>query len=279
MAIITISRGTKSGGDALAVCLGDKLGYPTLSRELLVEAASKLGVSEEKLRWSITGKIQFRERWKNERRLYLIALRAALAEHCLSGNLVYHGNAGHFLLKDVPIVLRVRLIAPMESRIHMIMDQEKMKYDTAKEYILCADRSRVEWTRFLYGVTWSDPKLYDLVINLDRIDIDTACAMISSAVSLPHFTVTESALKSLANFALVSRVKLALAENPPARGIEFDVRANDGKLEIFGEVATAGVLIPYAGPSEADIASIAKTVEGVKEVKVSLRRFPEYSDA
>ena len=46
MAIITISRGTKSGGEKLAKCLSERLGWPAISREVIVETASQYGVSE-----------------------------------------------------------------------------------------------------------------------------------------------------------------------------------------------------------------------------------------
>ncbi|MGB9736313.1 MAG: cytidylate kinase family protein, partial [bacterium] len=49
MAIITISRGTFSGGQMLAECLAKKLGYKSISREILIEAAEKYGISENNL--------------------------------------------------------------------------------------------------------------------------------------------------------------------------------------------------------------------------------------
>ncbi len=45
MAVICISRGSKSGGQAMAECLGTRLGYPVLGREVVQEAAAGLGVS------------------------------------------------------------------------------------------------------------------------------------------------------------------------------------------------------------------------------------------
>ncbi|MFA4836346.1 MAG: cytidylate kinase family protein, partial [Dehalococcoidia bacterium] len=49
MAIITISRGTFSGGKELAECLENKLGFKCLSREVLVGAASRYGAQLENL--------------------------------------------------------------------------------------------------------------------------------------------------------------------------------------------------------------------------------------
>ena len=49
MAIITISRGTFSGGKAVAEALGKKLDYPCLSKEIILDAVEEFGVPEEKL--------------------------------------------------------------------------------------------------------------------------------------------------------------------------------------------------------------------------------------
>src|SRR5919197_611039 len=49
MSIITISRGSFSGGQALAERVAQRLGYSCLSREVLVEAAATYGVPESTL--------------------------------------------------------------------------------------------------------------------------------------------------------------------------------------------------------------------------------------
>ncbi len=279
MAIITISRGSMSGGMILAECLASNLGYPSLAREVLVKAADKLNVPEDTLRLKIEKRAGFWERLTSDRRIYIVALQSALADACINGDLVYHGNAGHMLLKDVPNVLRVRLIAPLSVRIREMMERKGLNYQTARDYINLDDEERVRWTKFVYGLDWRDPKNYDLVINLKNIDIPTACAMIAAAVKLPAFETTEEVKKKLRDFALACRVKAALAANVQSRGIEFEARSDDGRVEVFGEVASTGVLLRKAGPSEDDIRLIARTVEGVSEVTVNLRRFPEFPDS
>ena len=49
MAIITISRGSYSGGKAVAERLSEKLGYPCISKEIILDAAEEFGVPEEQL--------------------------------------------------------------------------------------------------------------------------------------------------------------------------------------------------------------------------------------
>ncbi|MEJ2008230.1 MAG: cytidylate kinase family protein [Acidobacteriota bacterium] len=278
MAIITISRGSMSGGMAFAECLAKTLGYPSLAREVLVKAAGKLGVAEEKLRGKIEKSAGFWERMTSDRRIYLIALQSALADACVDGDLVYHGHAGHLLLKDLPNVLRVRLIAPMANRIREVMERQGLNYGAARDYIRLVDEERVRWTKFVYGLDWRDPKNYDVVINLGNISISTACAMVAAVVKLPAYASTEEVKKRLQDYALACRIKVALAANSKSGAVRFDVRADNGKVEVFGEIATSGVLIRQAGPSEQEIQLIAKTVDGVDEVVVNLRRFPEFAE-
>jgi cytidylate kinase len=267
-----------SGGMAFAECLAKTLGYPSLAREVLVQAAGKLGVSEEKLRGKIERSARFWERMTSDRRIYVIALQSALADACVDGNLVYHGHAGHLLLKDLPNVLRVRLIAPIPARIREVMDRQGLNYGAAMDYIRLVDQERVRWTKFVYGLDWRDPKNYDIVINLGNIAIGTACAMVAAIVKLPAYATTEEVKKRLRDYALACKIRVALAANSKWRAINFNVRADSGKVEVFGEVATSGVLIRQSGPSEEEIRSIAKAVEGVKEVVVNLRRFPEFAE-
>jgi cytidylate kinase len=278
MAIITISRGSMSGGMALAECLAKHLHYPSLAEEVVVKAAEKLGVPEETLRGKIERRAGFWERLTSDRRIYLVALQSALADASINGDLVYHGHAGHFLLKGLPNVLRVRLIAPLPMRIREVMDRKGLKYEAAKEYISMMDEERVRWTKFVYDLDWRDPKSYDFVFNVQNISIETACAMIRAAVHLPAYRTTDEVRKQMREFSLACRVKVALAANAESRAFAFDVRATDGRIEIFGEIATSGVLIRKAGPSEEDLQAIARAVDGVNEVEVNLRRFPEFAE-
>jgi len=59
--IITISRGTFSGGTDLAECLSHRLGYPCVSREVISEAAERYGVSQAALRGALGRAPSFRD--------------------------------------------------------------------------------------------------------------------------------------------------------------------------------------------------------------------------
>ena len=134
MAIVTISRGTLSGGESLARCLAERLNLPLLSREALRDAACRYGIAEKLLAQRVERTptvMQRRMAEGEERRLYLIAMQAALAERAWQGGFVYDGHAGHLLLQGVPCVLRVRLIAPMAYRIGVVRESQGL--DGAKD--------------------------------------------------------------------------------------------------------------------------------------------------
>ncbi len=258
MAIITISRGTCSGGKELAECVAGQLRCKCISRELIAEASEKYGVSAEDLFSSLERAPGFFERLSRDRDRYLAIIRAALCEHALSGDLVYHGNAGHFLLAGPRHVLRVRVIADMSYRVSAAMERLALTHGKAVEYINRVDRERARWTKFLYGVDWQDPKHYDAVLNLQHISISSACELVCHMAGLEDFRSTEESRQALADLALSSRVKAALLS---------DDRTAPGKLEVIaqkGEVTVRGSVKLHE--AAAAIPEVAGAVEGVTKL-------------
>jgi len=260
MAIITISRGTFSGGMMLAEELSKRLPYHCVGREEIVEKASKqYGVSEEKLRTAILKRPSALKRFTYEREQYLAYIQAVLCEHAKSDNMIYHGNAGHFLLKGVPHVLRVRIVAPMELRIKFVMERDQLLHSEALKYIEKVDKERVKWTKFLYGVDWSSPELYDIVFNLETENINFIGDMIQHAVKQEPFKTTPESQKIMEDLALASLVRAAIAANSDTRDAEINVQADAGVVTITGKVKTQEVVDA--------VHKIAEKVPGVKEVR------------
>ena len=165
MSVITISRGTFSGGLMLAECLSARLGYRSIGRDLIVEKAAVSGISQDVLLKALQKPPSFLERLHHSKYIYLALIQAALSEEVRTGSVVYHGNAGHLLLKGAP-VLRTRIIAPMKFRVEMAQERLNLTAAQAIEHIQRMDNERRKWTQYIYGVDWTDPSLYDIVLNL-----------------------------------------------------------------------------------------------------------------
>ena len=269
MAIVTISRGSGSGGVLLAERLAEELGYEVVTREDIIREAADFGAPEEKLQEALLNPPGFWDRFKHERRCYLAFVQAALCARAQRDRIIYHGNAGHLLLSGVSHVLCVRISAPKPFRVQMLMERQRMGRDEALAYVEKADQGREQWTRFLYGVDWLDPNLYDLTINLRTLDIAGAAAMVAAAVQNPRLETTEASRKAMADLVLASRVRAALAANAETASAEVDVRADDGVVYLKGKLRPASMV-----NSTVDLAA---GVEGVRRVDREQLDAPDYT--
>lgn len=209
MAIITISRGSLSGGRAVAECLAERLGTRCLGREILGRAAGKVGVSEEVVRARFETAPGRWARLSRDREKYVLAVQAALLEACLEGSLVYHGLAGQFLLRGLRGVLRVRLIAPLEKRVQtLIKGRHRLTLKAAAEFIRNVDEDRARWVKVTYGAEVEDPALYDLTVNLRSLSVEAACAAIAEAASQPEYEVTAEVKAEMQSRASACRERL-----------------------------------------------------------------------
>jgi len=258
MPIITLSRGTYSGGKELAERVAARVGAPCLSREILVEAAARFGVSEKTLTEAMDRPPSMFERFSHQRDAYLAFVRSTLLQHAAAGSLVYHGNAGHLLLADVVNVIRVRTVAPMSFRVPAAMERLGLDEKRAIAHIQRVDRERERWTRFLYGIAWQDPSLYDLVVNLEHLDVEEACEIISSMAALKRFGWTEESRREVADKALASLVVAELAKDESTRGSAFEVTASSGVVTVRGTTGLREV--------HASVPRVVRAVPGVAEL-------------
>lgn len=269
MAIITISRGTFSRGKTLAERLAQRLDYPCVSREVILDAAREYEVLPEKLAEAMEKPAAAWRQEPGERTRYLNYIRAALCERAMEGNLVYHGLAGHLLLAGISHVIRVRVIADVESRISEATDRLKVGRREAMTKIEKDDMARANWTRFLYDVDWHDPTHFDVVLNLERMGIDEACEVVARMTELETFKPTTASRKALAELTLSSRVWAALASDTRTAAVEAWVAAGEGIVTI---IAIPGSGQP--GDAVAAVKSVANDVPGVREVRCQVGARP-----
>ena len=263
MSIIAISRGTFSGGEALARRVAERLQYRCLAREANLEvAAQRYMVPAEELAAAMEKRPSFFERMLGERAAYLAFVRAALCEEARAGRLVYHGYLGQFLLPGISHVISVRLIADAGFRIRAAQRQQNLNREDALAYIEKADKERREWTRFLFEVDWEDPHLYDLVLNLSRMSLNAACETVAQLTEWDEFKPNPASLKAMEDLTLHSRVSAALAMDFRTRGVELRVTADDGIVTVTGR---------SRWPEVADaVPTVVRQVAGVKAVKCEI---------
>lgn len=259
MAIITISRGSHSRGREVAEKIAKKLGYECISREVILEASEDFNVPEVMLLQAVYNAPTVFQRFMYGKERYHAFIEAALLKQFRKNNIVYHGFAGHFFVRNVPHVLKVRIIANFEDRIRLVMSKEGITRKDAIKFLEKLDEERVKWSEFFYGIDIRNPDLYDLLININKLSTDDAADIIYNTVSLKTFETTPESQQIVEDLYIAALVRGLMIDKYP----DTEISAKDGVVSVY--VRAQEVL---KEEKKKDIESLVSSVQGVKGVKV-----------
>ena len=266
MSVIAISRGSLAAVEKLAAGLGKRTGSRVVSREQVIDAAKRYGIDKTGIsRENIAGETPpgFWDRYSEARHHYLTCFKAALFDFAVKEPIIYHGNLAHVLLNDVPFVLRVRVNAPREDRVKMLMEEKGSTRERAVAEVRERDKRRRRWIHFLYESDSVDPIFFDLVFNMQKVTVDDAIEMISSEIRNPAFRRTEESVRKLFDLRLAAVAETHLLHSPETYGPGLEVAAN----------STAGEVTAFKDPTlghdasvDDEIRAALAGVEGVRKV-------------
>jgi cytidylate kinase len=228
MQIIAISRGSQSYGEQFAKKLAAKLGYLCIGREEILEEATRFRIPIGKIETAIIKPYSFSEELALELEHYKALATSILCEKSLNNNIVYHGRTGHLLLPGIDHILKIRVIADMESRIEQVMQKLLLPRNKAKQYIDQLEQDRKKWVKQYYNVDWDVSTLYDFILNLSHMSVENAATAICAMAQLPEFQATPANIKSLQDLYLASRARLLLIRDKRTSSMNVKIRANNG---------------------------------------------------
>jgi cytidylate kinase len=183
MRALTISRELGSLGTSIAQVVAERLGYRLMWREVINEAAASVGSPEIALSeiddLGLLGLRPSEQAFK----AYHRAVRSIIEELASEGHVVILGRAGQVILQEHPDVFHIKILAPLEARVHRIASRRNISQKAARAQIEQSDRTRRCYLRRHYDVEWRNPELYDLIINTLRMDVDTAATVIEDATT------------------------------------------------------------------------------------------------
>ena len=258
MGIITISRGSYSRGKEIAQKLSEKMGYECISREVLLEASKDFNIPEVKLIHAIEDAPSFLDRFKHGKKKYVAFIRKAFLEHIQRDNIIYHGLAGHYFTKGLPNVLKVRIHANYEYRIHVIMKRENVSEEKAVQILQKIDAERSKWSMFLYGLDTASPELYDIILRIDCIGINEAVDALYTIAKRPCFQSTPESLNNVKDMYLAASAYSVIMNKFP----DANVKCKDGKVMVSIESSLA-----VEEKVAKKIKNMVKNIDGIKEVK------------
>lgn len=259
MPIITISRGSYSRGKEVAEKLAEKLKYDCVSREILLEASEEFNIPEMRLVRAIHDSPSILERVRHGKERYISYYQYALLKHVQKDNVVYHGLAGQFFLRNIPHVLKVRILASMDDRVKEVMKRDGVSAKEARHILEKDDDERRRWGLKLYGTDTWDSRLYDIVLLIDRLSVDDAVQLLIETIQKPIFQTTKESQRILDNQVLCAKIHAMLVNF----SLMIEVKADDGIITLsnIGEVLRSDTAV------RTRIEGLIKQIDGVKEIK------------
>lgn len=203
MATITISRQFGAGGTTLGKRSAKRLGFRYVDDELIKEVAKNVGVSWAQVRtiekvgtskvMKLLEKIvseDFIERQVSEKHGYIDAARyvegitAVIRKLHEEGNVIIIGRGGNYALRGYKDVYHILLVGDIENRISFLMNNYDMTRKEAESAVGRADLIRERFLDcFSSEGLHNDPLLYDMILNMNKINMDKAEDLVVNLVS------------------------------------------------------------------------------------------------
>jgi len=195
--VITIARGFGSGGKHIGLALSKALDIPCYDSQILAMASNYSGINkdlffqvDEKLRgYHLIKRIMkannkddivepTEKSFISDVNLYNIQAKI-IRELGKNQSCIIIGKCANHLLRDYDNVISVYVEAPRAACVKSIKERLGVDDDEANKMIYQTDRYRADYYKYYTGgEVWTNPVLYDLTLNSDRIGRDKCVELI-----------------------------------------------------------------------------------------------------
>jgi len=264
MPVIALTQGMGSLAQDIAEQLAQELNLSTLQHEVAERVADKMHVSKSLINRLRGGKAGALERLRADRDAIAVYTAEEVLEAAARGNVVVRGWGATCLLRPVPHVPCIRIMRPFEKRVQWLMNElDTDDAELAQAEIRRSDHANATRMHDQFGVDWGDPVLFDLVLNTDRLSVDTCVQQIKSLLMRPEFAETEASRALLQGMALSAHVRAALREHQETHGVNITIESAAGQVTLRGIVLNE--------KEKAAAGQVTAAVPGVKGLDNQLR--------
>jgi cytidylate kinase len=265
MPLIAMTREMGSLGKDVAAGIAARHNGRVVYHEIIEPLANKMRLRKSHVERFLDGKSGIWERLTTDQTSMSIFTADETFRFLKDGSTtVIRGWGAVHLLRHIPHVIRVRVCAPMETRVKRMM--ERLKTDnrqTVETEIQMSEEAHSAITKRHFNVNWRDPELYDLVVCTERMTIDECVDEIDALLSKKTFQETAESRRLVENLAMEWGVRAALRRDERTAGTSITVQCADGRVTLQGVVDSAEEV--------RDCAEVARAIEGVAAVDNQLR--------
>jgi cytidylate kinase len=165
VAIITISRELAALGDETANELVKTLNYRFVDKNILEEKIKSFGIDSDKLERYDERKPSLWASLSHDRDNYLHYLKTSMLSEAKTGNVLFMGRGAAAIFKNIPGVLSIFLVAPLNIRVERVKSYFHCDEKKAKQIIEKSDLDRRGFYSYFFDMDWKSPENYLLTFN------------------------------------------------------------------------------------------------------------------
>jgi hypothetical protein len=146
------------------------------------------------------------------------------------------------------------------------MEQEKLDHKAAAAKVRTYDREMSGRIDYLFGLDWTRPENYDLVINTRDDAWEFYTDLLVAAARHPQYQPTPESRQRVRDLSLAAQVRAAIATDLGTKNINVEVTAQGGRVALKGVVFRSTMLEAAA--------EVARRVPGVSAVSCETEEIP-----
>jgi osmotically-inducible protein OsmY len=264
MPVIAMTHEMGSLAKDVALQLAQELNLAVMRHEVVEHVAERMHVPTSLISRLREGKAGLVERFRTDDRSVAVYTAEEVLELADRGNVVLRGWGATRWLRPVPHVLCVRVTRSLARRVEWVMEHLQIDDEAfAEAEVQRSDHAHAARMHQRFGVTWGDPLLYDMILNTERLSVDSCVQAIRQMLQRPEFAETAASRAKLHDMTLEAHVRAALKAHPATQAVNITLEANAGTLVLRGIVVTA--------EEHAQAGIVAAGVPGVGAVDNQLR--------
>jgi cytidylate kinase len=259
MYFITVSEMLGTNGEKIARQVAKTLNYTFYGEEELFRAADEMGFFSDIEKLNERGPTFLETFFSEKPKVYLDRLQSVIYELAKKGDGVFWGRGSQLLLNAFDCAFHVLVTGSIKKRIQRLMEEKQIGGEAAEKMIRQSDQDKRGFLRYAFDEDWLNPHLYDLILNTDKLSIDSAVKILTDGAKSDEIKACgRDSVQSLGKLSLQRKVEAALLEaGLLSQYLRFSMEDVDS-VRLYGLVNSS--------EKKERIETVLKEIKGVKKI-------------
>jgi cytidylate kinase len=259
MYFITVSEMVGTNGEKIAREVAGVLNYDYYGEEELFKAADELGFVKDLKKLDEKGPTFLEKYFSEKPKIYLDRLQSVIYEVAKKGNGVFFGRGSQLMLNSFNCAFHVLVTGSTEKRVERLMKDMNIEKEVAERILQRSDQDKRGFLKFAFNEDWLNPRLYDLLLNTDKLSVESAVKMtIDAARSDEIKACGVDAVKLLETLSLHRRIESAILDAGIANSTLFISVEDTDSVKVYG--------LAHSLEEKETVERIVKATKGVNKI-------------